>query len=222
MAKYEDQVARMNFLMEYRNPVKESHSNIEFCATGADGKVYGILKEGVKYYIKQTESGKENIAESYDYIGGFTNKRANEFTDYNKATKQLELKLMSLNEAYGKKADVSTVDFKRSEKVFENLTEEARREIDRMNKYLKINRYRWDADAKALIKLSPEPELGEDYYYMRFDLVTDKLATRFNEGEELDQKNIEAKNYFFDYDFVMNAINKINDTINSFLKAKIK
>ena len=96
------------------------------------------------------------------------------------------------------------------------------REIDRMNKYLKINRYRWDADAKALIKLSPEPELGEDYYYMRFDLVTDKLATRFNEGDELDQKNIEAKNYFFDYDFVMNAINKINDTINSFLKAKIK
>lgn len=96
------------------------------------------------------------------------------------------------------------------------------REIDRMNKYLKINRYRWDADMKELVKLSPEPELGEDYYYMHFDLVTDKLATRTNDGEEIDQNNIEAKNYFFDYDFAMNAINKINDTINSFLKTKIK
>lgn len=133
MAKYEDQLERMNFLMEYKNPVKETHSNVEYHANGADGKVYGILKEGTKYYIKQTESGKENIAESYDYIGGFTNKRENEFTDYNKATKQLELRLMSLNEAYGKKEKTSVFDEKRSEKVFMNLTEEARKELDRMN-----------------------------------------------------------------------------------------
>ena len=51
MAKYEDQLERMNFLMEYKNPVKESRSNIEFCAKGADGKVYRILKESTKYYI---------------------------------------------------------------------------------------------------------------------------------------------------------------------------
>ena len=133
MAKYDDQLERMNFLMGYKVPVKESHSNIEYHANGADGKVYGILKEGTKYYIKQTESGKENIAESYDYIGGFVNKRDNEFTDYNKATKQLELKLMSLNEAYGKKEKTSTFDSKRTEKVFMNLTEEARKELDRMN-----------------------------------------------------------------------------------------
>lgn len=134
MAKYDDQLSRMNFLMEYKNPVKESsRSNIEYHANGADGKVYGILKEGTKYYIKETESGKENIAESYEYIGGFINRRDNEFTDYNKATKQLELKLMSLNEAYGKKEKTSTFDPKHSEKVFMNLTEEARRELDRMN-----------------------------------------------------------------------------------------
>lgn len=133
MAKYDDQLERMNFLMGYKVPVKESRSNIEYHANGADGKVYGILKEGTKYYIKQTESGKENIAESYDYIGGFVNKRDNEFTDYNKATKQLELKLMSLNEAYGKKEKTSTFDAKRTEKAFMNLTEEARKELDRMN-----------------------------------------------------------------------------------------
>ena len=133
MAKYDDQLARMNFLMEYKNQPKEVRSNIEYHANGADGKVYGILKEGTKYYIKTTESGKENIAESYEYINGFVNRRENEFKSYNDATKHLELKLMSLNEAYGKKGDVSTVDFKRSEKVFANLTEEARKELDRMN-----------------------------------------------------------------------------------------
>ena len=133
MAKYEDQVARMNFLMEYRTPEKKVSSNIEYHANGADGKVYGILKEGTKYYIKTTEVGKENISESYDYIGGFNNRRENEFTDYNKATKQLEFKLMSLNEAYGKHEKTSTVDVNRSEKVFAMLTEDARKEINRMN-----------------------------------------------------------------------------------------
>lgn len=136
MAKYEDQLARMNFLMEYRAPEKKAVSNIEFHANGADGKVYGILKEGTKYYIKTTEAGKENLSESYDYVGGFNNKKANEFTDYNKATKQLELTLMSLNEAYGKKEKTATVNVNRSEKVFANLTEEARKELDRMNQIM--------------------------------------------------------------------------------------
>ena len=95
-------------------------------------------------------------------------------------------------------------------------------EISRLNKYLKIYRWRWEVDTTSLVKLPPEPELGEDYYYMRFDVVTDKLSSRTNNGEEIDRLNIDAKNYFFDYDFAMNAINKINDTINSFLKNKIK
>lgn len=133
MAKYDDQLARMNYLMEFKNQPKEVRSNIEYHANGADGKVYGILKEGTKYYIKVTESGKENLAESYEYINGFVNRRENEFKSYNDATKHLELKLMSLNEAYGKKGDVSTVDLHRNDKAFTNLTEEARKELDRMN-----------------------------------------------------------------------------------------
>lgn len=136
MAKYDEQLSRMSYLMEYKQPKKEVASNIEYHANGADGKVYGILKEGTKYYIKTTEQGKENISESYDYINGFNNRRENEFKSYNDATKHLELKLMSLNEAYGKHEDVSTVDFKRGEKVLNNLTEEARRELDRMNQIL--------------------------------------------------------------------------------------
>ena len=134
MAKYEDQLERMNFLMEYKAQAPKSDSgSIWYHANGADGKVYGIIKEGTKFYIKTTESGKENLSESYDYINGFNNRRENEFTDYNKATKKLELELMHLNEQFGKHEASSTVDFKRSEKVFANLTEAARVEIDRMN-----------------------------------------------------------------------------------------
>ena len=132
MAKFDDQLSRMSYLMEYRMPSNEVPSNIEYHANGADGKVYGILKEGTRYYIKTTESGKENIAESYDYIGGFNNRKENEYKSYNEATKQLEMKLISLNEAYGKHEDVSTVDFNRGEKVLSMLTEEARTELDRM------------------------------------------------------------------------------------------
>lgn len=134
MTKYDEQLNRMLSLMEDKNaPTAKKSSSIEYHANGADGKVYGIIKEGTKYYIKETENGKENIAESYDYIGGFNNRRENEYKSYNDATKHLELKLMSLNEATGKHEKTSTVDFNRSEKTFANLTESARKELDRMH-----------------------------------------------------------------------------------------
>ena len=132
MNKYDEQLSRMSYLMEYKTPKTSAVSNIEYHANGADGKVYGILKEGTKYYIKTTESGKENISESYEYLGGFNRRKEHEYKSYNEATKQLELKLMSLNEAVGKHEEVSTVDFKRGEKTLGMLTEEARKELDRM------------------------------------------------------------------------------------------
>ena len=116
-----------------RQPVNESLSNVEFYKMGADGKVYGIVKEGTKYYIKTTTPGNEKLTESYEYIGGFNNKSKNAFADYNKATKHLELKLMSLNEAYGTHVSTETADPYRSQKVFENLTDEARKELDRVH-----------------------------------------------------------------------------------------
>ena len=116
-----------------RQPVNESLSNVEFYKIGADGKIYGIVKEGTKYYIKTTTPGNEKLTESYEYIGGFNNKSKNAFTDYNKATKHLELKLMSLNEAYGAHVSTETVDPYRSQKVFESLTDEARKELDRVH-----------------------------------------------------------------------------------------
>lgn len=135
MAKYDDQLKRMGFLMEYKTPSTNRFktSPVAYHTQGADGKVYGILREGTKYYIKTTTPGKEHIAESYDYIGGFNSRKENEYNSFDNATKHLEVKMINLNESYGIHKDVSTVDFKRTEKSFAVLTEEARKELDRVN-----------------------------------------------------------------------------------------
>jgi hypothetical protein len=134
-SKFDSQLDRMQYLMGYRVPVNESKrsNKVEYHTLGADNKVYGILKEGNMYYIMTTEQGKEKLAESYEYIGGFNYRNENGYKSYNEATKQLELKMISLNEAYGKHEDVSVVDFNRGKKNLAVLTEEARKELNRMH-----------------------------------------------------------------------------------------
>lgn len=136
MAKYDKQLERMQFLMGYDNTLTESKKNsknIEYHTTGADGKEYGIIKEGTCYFIKESDSKGATLLESYNYIGGFTNKNANRYHSYNEATKQLELKLMGLNETYGKKDNVIIADLHKNEKAMNVLTEAARGELDRMH-----------------------------------------------------------------------------------------
>jgi len=182
MAKYDDSLSRMAFLMEYKNTNGKNSNNIEYTTTGADGKVYGILKEGTKYYIKTTVPGKEQLSESYDYINGFNYRRENEFSSYNEASKQLELKLMSLNEAFGKQTPTSTVDFNRTEKAFANLTTEARQELDRMHLIFenscKIGKADCicDPESKGIAKPENTEENNDPF---------SKLASVSNKGGEL-------------------------------------
>ena len=84
MANFDKQLSRMEFLMGYRMPVNENkNSNIEYHTNGADGKVYGIIREGTKFYIKTTTPGNEELFESYDYINGFNDRKATEYKSYN-------------------------------------------------------------------------------------------------------------------------------------------
>ena len=135
MAKYDNQLERMQFLMAYDNKINESakYNSVEFHTKGADNKEYGIIKEGTYYYIKESTPDKATLAENYEYIGGFNNRSANRYSSYNEASKQLELKLMSLNEAYGKNKDVTIADLHKTEKAMSILTEQARQDINRMN-----------------------------------------------------------------------------------------
>ena len=131
-SKIDAQMNRINYLMEYKTISNKKGSNIEYHTIGADGKAYGILKENNMYYIKTADKKDELIAESYNYIGGFNYRNENAYKSYNDATKQLELKLMSLNEAYNSKNSVSTVDFDKNKKGLAALTESAREELNRM------------------------------------------------------------------------------------------
>lgn len=78
------------------------NSVVELTKLGPDGKVYGVVREGHNYFIKITDKQSNLVTEDFNYIGGLMNKSSEVYPSYAKAIKQLNLKLMSLNEAHGK------------------------------------------------------------------------------------------------------------------------
>ena len=81
------------------------NSVVELTKIGPDGKVYGIVREGHNYFIKVTDKKSNIVTEDFNYIGGLMNKTSEAYPTYAKAIKQLNLKFMSLNEAYGKEGN---------------------------------------------------------------------------------------------------------------------
>lgn len=135
---YDEQLDRMKTLMSYginETTARESQSVVEYKAEGADGKTYGIIREGKKFYIKSApKKDTEVLAEDFDYIGGFMNKKQYEYLTYPMASKQLELKLMSINEAYNIKKPIVTECKKQETAEWQvNETKEMRAELDRYN-----------------------------------------------------------------------------------------
>lgn len=124
MGSFENTLDRMKALYTYGKDINESKKinsySLEHKATAADGITYGIIRECNKYYIKKAQPGKEAIAESYQYLGGFCNKGNYEYDSYNKAVKNFELKLASINEAHDGNVVISTLDpFKKGEFIVE-------------------------------------------------------------------------------------------------------
>jgi len=109
--KGNDKMSRIHELMGKVAPaINESRSNsvLEIYKNGPDNKVYGVVRENHEYYIKEA-TAKENLTvNDFNYIGGLQNKKEYVFESYAKATKQLKLKLMSLNEAYGIEVEEDT------------------------------------------------------------------------------------------------------------------
>jgi len=132
--KADKQLERMMYLMEFKNTTpNKKNSGIEYHTVAADGFAYGIIKEGDTYYIKKAKAENELIKESYDYLKGYNYRNEFGYKSYDKATKHLELQLMAINERFNKHEDISVVDFKKGEKDMSVLTEEARKEINRVN-----------------------------------------------------------------------------------------
>lgn len=82
---------------------KQMGGTMEYHAIGADGKAYGIIRENQKFYIKTADKKNELVAEAYDYIGGFCNKKRYEYTMLSEAKKNFDMKLMTIKESYSPK-----------------------------------------------------------------------------------------------------------------------
>lgn len=140
MSSFENTLERMKSLYTYGKELNESSKSnaytLEHSAVAADGKTYGIIRECNKYYIKSALKGKETIAESYEYIGGICNKKNYEYTSYNSALKNFELKMASINEACDGNVNISTLDpFKKGEFLVEG-TDRMKNEIARQRQIM--------------------------------------------------------------------------------------
>lgn len=140
----ENEIERMKQLMGYGLNESKSHdngnSNVAYHQVGPDGNTYGIIKECNKFYIKVApKKDTEILAEDYDYIGGYMNKKQYEYPTYTIASKQFGLKMKSLNEAYVTKEKKNKVVLDKPIEPAEwqiNETKEMRQEINRFNQLM--------------------------------------------------------------------------------------
>lgn len=140
MSSFEETLARMRGLYTYGKELNEGNDlkthTLEYHAIAADGKSYGIIKECNKYYIKSAPKDKEMVAESYEYLGGFCNKKNYEYSSYANALKNFELKMASINEACEGNVNISTLDpFKKEEFLVEG-TDRMKNEIARQRQIM--------------------------------------------------------------------------------------
>lgn len=131
----EEQIATMQRLINFgmnENASKASKPIVEFKRKAANGKTYGIVRESTKYYIMEApQKDTEILAEDFDYIGGFNNRKENEYSSYSKAANALDLKIMSINETVNKENRVIIEAPVIKAEWEDKLTESMRSEIDR-------------------------------------------------------------------------------------------
>ena len=84
MTKINNQLDRMKAMMTYglqtESKNNASYNSVEYQREGADGKLYGIVREGTKFYIKVSDKTRGALKEDFNYIGGFRNRKDNEYT----------------------------------------------------------------------------------------------------------------------------------------------
>ena len=136
-----DQLNRMKSLMNYGLQTESKnapYSAVEYQRIGADGKVYGIVREGTKYYIKSAPNKQNLIKEDFGYIGGFRNRKDHEYGNFALAQKQFDLKMMSLKEAANNPTfNVESWDLNKKEVVVTEASDKMKGEILRERQIMK-------------------------------------------------------------------------------------
>ena len=136
MSNFENQIDRMKAMMNYGLQTEnkgQQYKSVEYQKKGADGKTYGIVREGTKFYIKVSDSAKDNLVkEDFNYIGGFVNRKNNEYTSYANALKNFDMKMASIKEACGNKDMViESWDPEKNEYLVLEATDSMKKEIAR-------------------------------------------------------------------------------------------
>ena len=102
------QLQRMKSLMTYglNESKAPAYSSVEYSKKSANDVTFGIVREGTHYFIKQLKPNTNGklIAENFEYIGGFRNRKDNMFESFASAQKFLGEKLIQINEEVGDKA----------------------------------------------------------------------------------------------------------------------
>lgn len=144
---------------------KKAQDPVEYSTKGPDGNYYGIVREGAKYYIKTAKpNAKGNlIKEHLDYIGGFCERKANEYNSFASAKRGLEGKLYSLSEAIKANATLVECNTNKSKSkmiIIEakgNVRADIKRQLEIMNNSQVLDEERAGyKSANALIKENEE------------------------------------------------------------------
>lgn len=133
-------LARMKSLMNYglQTESKNPYSSIEYQKTGADNKQYAIIREGKSFFIKVAPNKQNLVKEDFNYIGGFRNRKDNEYSNFALAQKQFDLKMMSLKEAANKTDfNISSWDLGKKENIVVEATDKMKNEILRERQIMK-------------------------------------------------------------------------------------
>jgi len=159
--KGQDKLDRIKDLMGKMSTLNESTSTSEVdnVKRGANGVIYGIVRENHSYFIKTTEKTSGNIvAEDFNYIGGLQNKNMERYGSYAEALKQLNLKFDMLNESFGVKSNSNlfesdAVEVKEANASGVVVKKEEKEVIEDQKKVIKV-----DAPAPAPVEDEVEDE----------------------------------------------------------------
>lgn len=139
----DEQVQRMKNLMNYGlNENKQpAYSGVEYSKVAADGKLYGIVREGTKFYIKVAKDTNGGlISENFDYIGGFRNRKDNMFESFASAQRYFCEKLECINESIDdkqKRVIAESWNLDEKKEVIEEGTKKMQAEIARQRQIMK-------------------------------------------------------------------------------------
>lgn len=210
--KGQDKLDRIKDLMGKMNTLNESTSlsEVENVKKGANGVIYGIIRENHSYFIKTTEKTSGTlIAEDFNYIGGLQNKNLERYGSYAEALKQLNLKFDMINESFGVKGNTN---------LFESDAVEVK-EANASGLVVKEEQKEVIEDQKSVIKVdvpkteAPVEDEVEDEVSMEEDPFGDMG------GEETEEVDVDVEEEG-DEDDTTKKIQKLTGKIGQLLRDK--